>query len=191
MRILSLDASTTTIGISVIDEDNSKIELKFLSHFKPNKKLNIFEVLAMVRIKIQTLIDEFQPDEIVLEDIILFMPGRSTAATISALAVLNRTVGLAVYDKTGKPPILLNVTKIRHAIKKSKQLPAKEDIPELVAERLGISFPYMFDKKGKVIVENYDRADSIAVGLAYFELKKTGKLDTVKKKKKKKRKKKK
>lgn len=169
-RVVGLDASTTTIGFSVVEYDGySAPDLKHVEHFKPPKKGDLFERLAKVRTFIFDRLDKFKPDDVALEDIILFMKGRSTAKTISSLAVLNRIVGLAVYDKMGKPPQLLNVMKIRHAIKDGKTLPPKEDIPELVAKILNIKFPYILNKKGAVAVENYDRADAIAVALAYIE----------------------
>ena len=58
---------------------------------------------------------------------------------------------------------------MRHAIKLSKVLPKKEEIPELVAKILNIKFPYVFNKKQKQIIENQDMADSIALILAYIK----------------------
>jgi len=171
IKILSLDASTTTIGLAVLLYQDGKINLIHLEHFKPNKELEIFEMLNSVRNYIIDKIKEFQPDEVCLEDIVLFMKGHSTAQTISSLAILNRTVGLAVYNQLGKSPNLLSVMKIRHAIKKNKIFPKKEEIPDLVASHLKIEFPWMYNKKGKPLVENFDRADGIACGLAYLKLK--------------------
>lgn len=169
-RILGFDASTTTIGMSVVDYDDNGSELKHLEHFKPPKKGDIFERLIKVQEFVDNRLDKFKPDDVALEDIILFMKGHSTAKTVSALAILNRTVGLAVLKKMGKSPHLLNVMKIRHAIKDGKKLPGKEDIPELVAKILNIKFPYIMNKKGAVAEENYDRADSVAVSLAFIAL---------------------
>lgn len=170
MKILGLDASTTTIGVSLLEEKNGKIEFKHVEYYKPPKDGDIFERLAAVRKFINQKIDQFTPDEIILEDIILFMKGKSSATTISSLAVLNRTVGLAVYDKIGRSPILLNVMKIRHAIKLGSTIPAKEDIPELVAKILEFEFPYVYNKNKKLRPENGDMADSIAVALAYIKI---------------------
>jgi hypothetical protein len=64
---------------------------------------------------------------------------------------------------------------IRHGLKINKLLPKKEEIPELVAKHLGITFPYQLNKKGKIKIENYDMADGIAVAL-YYSFKLTGKL---------------
>jgi Holliday junction resolvasome RuvABC endonuclease subunit len=172
MRLLSLDASTSTIGLAVFDYTNfSDKKLIHYEYFKPPKNGDIFERLAKVRDFIYTKLDKYSPDEVALEDIILFMKNKSSAATISSLAVLNRTVGLTIYNNCGKSPTLLNVMKIRHAIKTDKKLPSKEEIPNLVATHLLMEFPWIFNKKGKVIEENYDMADAIAVGLAFIKIK--------------------
>lgn len=172
MRLLSLDASTTTIGLAVFDY-TSFLDKKLIHHefYKPPKDGDIFERLAQVRDFIYSRLETYKPDHVALEDIILFMKGHSTAATVSALAVLNRTVGLAIYNHSGKSPELLNVMKIRHAIKLDKVLPPKEDIPDLVAHHLNMSFPWVLNKKAKPIVENYDMADAMAVGLACIKIK--------------------
>lgn len=197
-RVLGLDASTTTIGVSVIDytihpfKDIPSVKLIHNSFFKPPKKGEIFNRLNVVREFIKRTINEWNPNYIALEDIVLFMKGFSTAKTITALAVLNRTVGLAIYDTCGKPPHLLNVMKIRHTIKKDKELPSKEDIPELVAFHLGIEFPWIYKVNKKTgekekIKENNDIADGIAVALAFIkintELKKPKKIIKIRKKK--------
>lgn len=166
-RVLGLDASTNTIGICVLDFTlDSKFELIFASYYKPPKKGHPIERLAMTKIAIENLIEKYKPDHIALEDIILFMKGKSTAKTTTSLAALNRTVGLAIYEKTTCPPVLLNVLTIRHAIK-NKEVPDKEKIPDTVSEKLNITFPWILNKNGKPIAENYDIADGIAVALAY------------------------
>jgi Holliday junction resolvasome RuvABC endonuclease subunit len=165
MRILSFDASTTTIGYAILESE--PLKLIHVGYFKPNKKLSLFERLVSVKKLVLELIDGYQPNEIALEDILLFMPGKSNATTITSLAVLNRTVGLTIFEATDKAPILLNVTSIRHKLK-INEYPKKEDIPELVAKKLDINFPYKYNKKNEIIVENFDQADAIAVGLAYI-----------------------
>lgn len=169
MIIMGIDASTSTIGLSVIDHSKNKTILVHLEYFKPNKKLDILEMLQQVQKYIISKIDEFKPDEIILEDILLGLGRKTTIKTLAGLAVLNRTVGLAVLNRLNKPPIMYNVLKVRHAIKLSKVLPKKEEIPELVAKILNIKFPYVFNKKQKQIIENQDMADSIALILAYIK----------------------
>lgn len=166
-RVLGLDASTNTIGICVLDYTlDGHFEIVVSNYYKPPKKGHPIERLAITKQAIEKVIEVYKPDFIALEDIILFMKGKSTAKTTTSLAALNRTVGLAAYDKTQNPPTLLNVLTIRHAIK-IDQVPDKEKIPETVAKRLNINFSWILNKNGKPIPENYDVADGIAVALAY------------------------
>jgi hypothetical protein len=69
---------------------------------------------------------------------------------------------------------------IRHGLKLNKELPKKEDMPELVSKHLGIKFPYEKNKNGKIKIENYDMADSVGVAL-YCSLLLTNKVKRKKK----------
>jgi Holliday junction resolvasome RuvABC endonuclease subunit len=167
-KILGIDCSSTTIGYCVLEIDDSN-NIKFVScnYIKPIKKESIVARLADTRDKIKKIIESVSPDHIVIEDIIQFMSGASTAKTIITLTSFNRMIGLLAYDFLKKEPNYFNVMTIRHGIKLEKTLPKKEDIPDLVAKHLQITFPYQINKKGCIKVENYDMADSIAVALYY------------------------
>lgn len=65
----------------------------------------------------------------------------------------------------GRAPEFYNVMTIRHGLKLTKDLPKKEDMPTLVAQHLGITFPYEYNKLGNVKVESMDKADGMAVAL--------------------------
>jgi len=173
--VLSLDASTTTIGWALFSHDNGK-DIKLIKHdfYKPPKDGSIFERLSITKKYICDLITELEPDDLVIEDIVQFMAGGSGAKTIIPLAVFNRTLGLSYYEMTGKQPHLLNVMAIRHTLKTNKKLPAKEDMPELVAKHLKIKFPYFTKynkrkKKDEICPEVFDVADAMAVGLAFIK----------------------
>jgi hypothetical protein len=189
MRVLGLDASSTTIGISLLSTDSdSKIILEHQEFYKPPKEGSIFERLSTTKDFICKKIIELRPDEVAIEDIIQFMKGASGAKTIILLAIFNRTIGLACFDLLNKDPVLLSVMKIRHKLKFNKQFPKKEDMPEIVAKHLNIDFPYyyVFDKNGnikknktgdnKIMVESFDVADSIAAALTLILEKKTIKI---------------
>lgn len=180
-RVMGLDASSTTIGLCLLRYDDKKIELEHVEFYKPTKKGDVFERLQDVRKYIFDKVSEFRPDEVSLEEILLWMGGgkrcpvckqkmgrQSTAKTITTLTALNRTVGLAVLDKTGHSPYLYNVMKIRHQIKKGKKIPKKEDVPERVAKILDIDFPYKLNKRNNIAKENEDMADAIAVALCHI-----------------------
>jgi hypothetical protein len=177
MRILSLDASTTTIGISIIDyDDGYNCELIYCEFYKPDKSINLLDMLIKARSYILDIAIKYTINEFVIEDYIKFMKGSSSASTVIPLAILNTTLRLMIWDQLQIQPQALNVLKIRHALKLTKKLPIKEEIPDLVAYHLGIEYPWLYkiNKRTKQQVikeESYDIADSIAVGLAFIKIK--------------------
>lgn len=166
MKIMGLDASSSTVGHSIIefDELTNSISLVYCDFLKPPKKGNLFNRLQDTQSMIKKILHDHKPDIIAIEDISKFMAGASTANTIITLAVFNRSVGLTCLEFLGRPPILCNVMSIRHNLKFNKVLPKKDEIPALVSKHLNIKFPFVY-KKEKLIEENNDMADSIAVAL--------------------------
>jgi Holliday junction resolvasome RuvABC endonuclease subunit len=179
-RVMGLDASTTTIGISIIDyEDDFKPSLVHCEYYKPDKTNGMLEMLHLARTYIISLFGKYNVQEFVIEDYVRFMKGKSSAGTVIPLAILNMTLRLAILD-IGITPETLNVLKIRHAIKLTKVLPKKEEIPELVSQHLNIPYPWLYKmntrKKLQVVMEeSYDVADSMAVALAWAKLQTTPK----------------
>ncbi len=165
-RILGIDCSSTTIGLGVLDiDDENNIKFVSMDYIKPIKTGTIIERIVDTRNKVKAFVEKIQPTDIAIEEIISFMKGASTAKTIIMLTTFNRMVCLLAYDYLNKDPELFNVMSIRHGLKLNKILPKKEEIPDLVAKHLNITFPWEFGKKGKLKVENYDKADGAAVAL--------------------------
>lgn len=184
MIILGFDISSTTYGWAVLKIENNNISYIDSGYFKPPKDGSIIERLAKTRDTINNLLKQYDPDCIGIENIVEFMKGHSTAKTIIMQTSFNRMTCLAGLDflknKNNNIPELFSVLSIRHGIKLNKILPKKEDIPDLVAKHLNITFPWQYKKmRGKTaqkpVVENYDRADAIAVAL-YYALILTGKI---------------
>lgn len=171
-RVLSLDASTTTVGIAVLDYDDKNITLYHNDFYKPNKDVNQLIMLKEAKLFVKDLIKTFNPDDFAIEEYIKFMKGNSAAATTIPLAIFNRTLCLAAYEEMNKLPEIISVMTIRSKIKLDKQIPKKEEVPEIVAKHLNIAFPYrtklLKNGKEKIIAENADVADGIAVGLAFI-----------------------
>jgi len=176
-KILGFDISSTCIGYSVLEFDDTTNDVKFIkcNYHKPIKKGNILERLYHTKNIIKKIIDDFKPDYIAVEDIIQFMKNKSSAKTVITLAVFNRMIGLLAHDYLSKSPELFNVMQIRHGLKKTPVLPKKEEMPELVASHLGIAFPYVYKKKGNIDSVSEDMADSVAVAL-YCAYVHTGKI---------------
>lgn len=186
--VLGFDASSTTIGFCVlsIDDTDGYIAYKTCGYLKPLKEGSIISRIVDTRNAIQDIIDLYQPDYIGIEEIIQYMQGKSTAQTIITLTTFNRMICLLCYDYLQREPELFNVMSIRHGLKIGKDLPPKEDMPELVAQHLDITFPYELitkgKNKGKPKVENNDKADATAVAL-YYAFVLTGKVKRKAKKK--------
>lgn len=167
--ILGFDASSTTIGWCILHFDDVTNDISFVAadYLKPIKKGSIIERIVDTRDKINKIITLAKPDYVAIEEIVQFMKGKSTAKTIIMLTTFNRMIGLAVYDALKKEPTMYSVMTIRHGLKENKIFPKKEDMPALVSKHLGITFPYEYNKKNKLKVENYDKADGIAVALCH------------------------
>jgi Holliday junction resolvasome RuvABC endonuclease subunit len=170
-RVIGFDVSSTTLAWATVDYDIGSITLFDCGYIKPIKTGTIIERLADTRNKVEAVIEQYQPDEIAIEDIVQFMPKQSSAITVITLAVFNRMVGLCSYDYLGNPPDMLNVMTIKHCIRKQaglKKIPAKEDIPELLKKVAGLITPQVIGKKGKVKDETFDMSDAIAVAYSYI-----------------------
>lgn len=167
--VLGLDVSSSCVGICILSVEGELIEYIYSEYHKPQKTGNLFERLDKTKKHIINVIEKWKPDLIAIEEIIQFMKGSSGAKTIIALTTFNRTIGLTAFEQIGKPPEMYSVLQIRHGIRRAAnltKLPAKEDLPEVLVKLLNIKFPWEYNKKGKKLVENYDRSDAICV--AYY-----------------------
>ena len=186
--ILGLDISTKTIGVGVLSIKDSVINVEKISYYSHDKKDNQLQKLLKAKKFIIQLLEQYKPTSVIIEDIVLFMQNKSQAKTIVPLAVMNRTMALAVLEHTGQAPIFLNVLSIRHSIKDqvTKILPEKQKVPERLEQILNIKFPFIYDKKGNIKEESYDSADGLAVATSYILLRTAKKLPSDKPAKKKK-----
>jgi len=167
-KILGFDASSSTVGWCVLEDKNGKPKFVECGYFKPAKKGGVFERLKDLKTKTIEIIEKYNPDEIAIEEIMKFLAGGSTATTIISLATVNRTVGLACYEHTGKEPSLCSVMAIRHKLKYGKVFPKKNEIPALVEKHLDITLPIIYGKKQQIKPETYDIADGCAVALYHY-----------------------
>ena len=174
--VLGFDISSSTTGWCALEINENSGDIKYLKmgYLKPSKIGSIMERIVDTRTKINNIIKDIKPDYIGIEDLIKFMP-KSTSTAVVVLTTFNRMICLLSYDYLKTYPALFNVMTIRHGLKLNKILPKKEEMPELVAKHLGITFPYEYGKKGKIKEENMDMADGAAVAL-YYSLILTGKI---------------
>jgi Holliday junction resolvasome RuvABC endonuclease subunit len=187
MRVIGLDASTTTIGISIIDFDGYNLTLVYNDFYKPDKDDDLLFKIKKAKMHVGNLCSLYSPDVFVIEDYVKFMKGASSAATTIPLAVMNMTLRLMANELYELTPQCLNVLKIRHALKLTNELPEKHEMPEIVAYHLGLKeFPWrkkINRKKEEVIMEeSYDMADAMAVALAWIKTTQTPKIKKSRKK---------
>lgn len=169
MISLALDISTKTIGLSIIEVVNSVIVSFHTEHFTLSATKNSLLKIIDAKDYVKSSIAKFKPDTLAIEDYSLFMKGKSSAKTITALAIMNTVIQLTILELGLAPPTMLNVNTVRAKLKtKGQPRIAKTDLPDVVSRRLGVPWTWLTDKKGKLSPANYDRADAIATNLAHL-----------------------
>jgi hypothetical protein len=172
IRVLGLDCSSSTIGWGLVTFNKEPVLLSH-GYIKPlSSKYELFERLDDVFTSIQELCEELKPSHVVIEDIVLHMRGRSSAKTITTLAIFNRVAGLAARKYCGESPGLFAVGTIRKYIRHlNRDIDPKfkkEDIPELIRCYLKPNvFEDLYNRNNKIRDETYDQADGIAAAWAY------------------------
>lgn len=174
--ILGLDVSSSVIGWGALSIENNKIILVAYGHIIPlDSKHEEIERLADVYNKIQKLCELFKPKKIVIENIVLFMKGLSTAKTITILATFNRSCALSAFHYNKNVEFIPVVT-IRKYIKEECGIEEinKEDMPDIILKYLSPQFMKIINKNNKIDRKTGDEADGISVAWAYLikELKK-------------------
>lgn len=176
MKIIGLDISTACLGWSLL-EFKKKPKLSAVGYYKPSEilkddenLLNSFSWLTETKKFVIDLIKKHQPNRVAIEDFIRFLRGGSGSSTILPLAILNRTICLAIKEEFPDLPLdICNVISIRTNLKKQfnlSELPEKKSLPDLFEKHLKIKIPKLMNKKGnKILDEVFDEADSIAVAI--------------------------
>ncbi len=184
---IGLDISTTTIGYSAIVLKDKKITNVYYGYYCPNKKLDTIGLIVDAKNKIikeiDNILSKYDDKEVYvcIEDILL-QAKMTTAMTITKLAGINRTLCVAMQEKFGNLK-LIYVQTIRAQLKKMsgrKERVDKESVPDVLEEIIckhlkDWKFDFELKKNGKNKggrkIENYDKADGMAVAItgAYLD----------------------
>lgn len=172
LSVLGLDCSSSTVGWGLITLRDNQPLLLAHGHIKPlDSKYNIFVRLQDVYEKIGDLCQEINPTHLVIEDIVFHMQGRSSANTITTLAIFNRMAGTSIYTHTGITPELFAVGTIRRLIREAHPDVdpkfKKEDIPDIIRAHLEPKFVDIINRNNNISSETYDESDGIAAAWAY------------------------
>ena len=170
--ILSLDISTTAIGVSIV-KPGRVIHLTDAIVLKKEK--NLLKKLDIVQdYLIQLKSRNFKFSEIRVEEFLMgFQRGKSSAQTITKLAGFNTAVQYLLYKTFKKEPVLVNAQSKRKdlgiTIDKSKD--TKQQLMEWVESNCAVRLPRKILKsgprKGKEVMADHanDIADAIIVGI--------------------------
>jgi hypothetical protein len=163
--LLALDISTSCIGYTTFDSEGTMAEIGYV---KMNSKKNYWERLDAFMKEVSHMKGI---EHIAIEEPLQSFEGRkSNPQTIAKLNFFNGMVSSAVYNYFGIEPVHLNVLTIRATafpglIKRGQDKSGKM----LVWERVTQLEPQLDWKYGprsrKLLDENFDMADSYAVGL--------------------------
>lgn len=168
MIFLSLDISTSCIGMALMRND--KLIKDGLINFKkkPYKDLDFYEKLNVFEEKIQEFVGSIVFDEIVVEESlaghnhstnkILIKLGRFNGACRYIIHKLYNRKAKEIHPQTVKKQIGLKVP--RGGNKKKLTI---EFISQLYPE-----FSYELTRAGNPVPGTDDRADAISIGLAYY-----------------------
>lgn len=176
--LISLDISTSVIGITVFNSENGNlIELDYIK-FKP--KQTIFEKLHAFKEKIK----HYEGAEVkyiaIEEPLKKFMGKFSSASTIALLNFFNGMISSYMYTLFGVEPLYMHVNTVRKTAFPHIKLNQKDTKHQIWNEVKNcepqINWKYS-NRTMKLMDVNYDMTDSYAVGRAYLKtLNESGKI---------------
>jgi len=193
--IIGWDVSSTTVGWAALYVKDGYIINVDYSFYKPEDKENKLASLIKLQENVNIIITKVYESvatcfrnfgysglnkvnyHVGVEDHLLFMKGKSSAQTITTLSVYNRTLCMAVYNKTGIVPTLMPVATIRSILRKlsgSKEIIDKDHVPQTVESIIGSNwmgarewkFRWLQNQIGNTAVECFDMADGIAAAIS-------------------------
>lgn len=184
--IAGFDISTTTIGISFVYIEDKKIKEINYFYYKPKKTLGQIRMLFEAKKFIMDALDKVEDKykikaTICVEDILLFAQ-KTTYKTIAVLSAINRVLSVGFYERYGAVN-LFAVSTIRATIRKefgAKERIEKKQVPLTLEKILQKHIPsFKFDWeitkagkrkncKDKLLEENFDKADALAVAMTYI-----------------------
>lgn len=172
---MGFDISSATIGWAILEAKSmKKIRLIDCGYLKPLQDGTIEERIHSVMDDIRFICEEYNPDEICVEEITKFMKSKSSADSIIVLASFNRTICYILYTLSGKSPDKMMPATIRAIIRKHMKMKGrldKEEIYDVVKKRFKKFKPEISTKgrnKGSEKKENRDTTDAIAAGWAWI-----------------------
>lgn len=176
--LISLDISTSVIGITAFNSENGNlIELDYIK-FKSGQ--TVFEKLQAFKDKIKHYEGADVKYIAIEEPLKKFMGKFSSATTISLLNFFNGMISSYMYTTFGVEPLYMHVNTVRKTAFPNVKLNQKDTKHEIwnQVKNCEPQINWKYSKRTmKLMQENYDMTDSYAVGRAYLKtLNESGKI---------------
>ncbi len=167
--ILGLDISTSITGVTVLN-DNGEVVLCDVWDLRKVK--GFFQKVETAKAHLETLKEDHGVKEIFIEQSLQsFRTGFSSAQTLSTLARFNGTLSWLCYELFGIEPEFIGASTARklYGLKVPRGQKAKEVVLKKVLDTEP-SFKVEYTKFGNPKPGSYDRADSLVIAKAGYEL---------------------
>lgn len=170
---LSLDISTTTIGICLFNEKGDLEEITYVSYkAKAAKELDLFQKADLFEEKIKHM-KNANINHIAIEEPLKRVQGKfSNAQTLSLLNFFNGMISDRVYKMFGVRPVHYNVRHARSTVFNDIGNVDKDNIKNEIwkrVQRLEPHVNWIYGKKSlKLSDENYDMCDAYVIGYCHL-----------------------
>lgn len=179
--ILGLDASTSVVGLAIVDENTG--QRIFLDYIKLTGKstTKIIDKANALKKRLNDIKKKYKITQVFIEDYaVKFARGKSSAKTITKLAAWNGICQLVIWDVFELYTTALNVTESRKACgiktisKKKSGIDVKEQVFTQMTQLENITWPTKVlssgPRKGQTIIINEarDMNDALVVAKAGF-----------------------
>jgi hypothetical protein len=173
MNILSLDISTTKIGIAVLNKDK---QLLLTDVFFLSSEDSLFARVRKFSDYFEGIL-KFDIDKIAIEEPFIMTSSGGSAQVTAMLLKFNGMVSMYLHYQFGIVPTYINPMTARSklGIKIPRGLKTKQKkqlLIDYVATNYPKEFVYEKTKKDNYVIGTDDKADAIIVGLAYLEINK-------------------
>lgn len=175
--VLGIDASTTTIGYTVLSITDKKVEVTAIDYITLSNYDELIEKADYAEIRLREVIEKYTPVEICIEeDLQRFTKGRSSSQVLRKLSRFNGMVTYILYKLSGVKPKHVDPSHARRivgcVIKNTKPNTTKQQVLAWVKKRLTVDWPKKTVTRGKFkgqtqeLKECFDMADSYVIACA-------------------------
>jgi hypothetical protein len=169
---LGLDISTSIIGATLIDDIGQVLYCEAWDMRNKNHFPRPFSKATFVKERLLDLTSEFRIEHIFVEQSLqAFRPGFSSAKTLLTLAKFNGIVSYICLDVLGIEPEYIGASTARksNGIKVPRGEKAKQVVLQYVLDNEP-NFVVDYTKQGNPKPGSYDRADSLIIARAGYNL---------------------